>query len=155
MQIHIHVSVAENSTNDKSNLVYVIANSLKPFFSSQSYGDDILQVSIGFIMVTHKPGFEEWYKEKQPRYTEFKSSKSKLTGEIIEVSKRFSYQIKLSDIQLNKLINGSEKESLKLIAIEIINSLNKLDKIPKKVKSFDKSRFKSDLETQLKNDFIN
>ena len=37
------------------------------------------------------------------------------------------------------------KESKRIVAVEILKSLDNLDIIPKKVKDFDKERFKADM----------
>jgi hypothetical protein len=149
MEVNITVPVTESKVSHKTFVIYNLSQLLKSFFASRNYGEDVSKISIAFILVADRKGYEEWYKERKPKYIQHKSVKSKLTGEIHEIHKTFSYEIKLSDEQVNKFTSGSDNYSMKLIANEIIGSLNKLDHLPKKIKDFDKLAFKQDAERFL------
>lgn len=54
----------------------------------------------------------------------------------------FAYDIKL-DFESFK--NQTDEDNKKMLASEILDSLTKFDALPKKVKDFDKERFKEDM----------
>lgn len=152
MEVALGIAVTENSVIHKCAVIHNLSNSLKDFFSNKTYGGDVEKIFIGFILVSSKPGYEDWYKEKKPRYTFYKSTTSRLTGETIEVNKLFCYEIAFSDELIVKFINGTDESSLKLVALEILKSLGKLDKLPKKIKDFDKDSFTKDFTHFLRID---
>jgi hypothetical protein len=151
MEVKIIVTVTESLVSHKISVIHNLSDLLKSFFSNRNYGEDVLKILIGFILVTDRKGYEDWYKERRPKYIQRKSVKSKLTGEIHEINNTFNYEIKLSDEQVNKFASGSDTDSIKLIANEIIGSLYKLDHLPKKAKDFDKLAFKEDIKHFLSN----
>ena len=63
-------------------------------------------------------------------------------SEIIQ-DRVFSYDVKLD---YEDFKNQSDEQNEQTLASEIMESLSNLDKLPKKVKDFDKERFKKDME---------
>jgi hypothetical protein len=150
MEVQVRISVSDNTVHpDKANLVYELSNQLNNYFANYNYDSDVKKVDIGFLLVLERPGYEVWYKPKKPKYVEYQN-KTNLAGEEIIIEKTFSYEIRFSDEQLYKFTGGDDSLSKKVMAIEILKSLSKLDEMPKKVKNFDKAKFKSDIEQFFK-----
>lgn len=130
----------------KSNLVQEISNDLQLLLKNKTYGADIQTFLIGFLAVKTKPGYEDWYKAKKPKYVDYKQSKNRITGELMEIFKNYGYDIKFDNELYDEFVQSSDEESKKLLAKEILKSFAYLDKLPKKVKDFDKEKFTVDIE---------
>jgi len=151
MNVNIKISVSDVTvTTLKSNIVYELSKEVNAFFLSKSYGENVKTIEIGFLMVLERPGYEDWYKPKLLTYTDYKKTKHKLTGEVIEIEKTLKYEIKFNDEQLINFTGGNDILSREILAAEILNSLSNLDKLPKKVKDFDKEKFRADMEQFFK-----
>ncbi|WP_312555286.1 hypothetical protein [Empedobacter brevis] len=140
----------DTGTNKKSNLIQDISDNLESFLKNKNYGEDVETFLIGFVGVKTKPGYEEWYKERKPKYIDYRLTKSRLTGLPLETIKQYSYDIKFDYELYDEFVNGTEEESSKLLARKILESFSHLDKLPKKIKDFDKDKFKSDVEEFFK-----
>ena len=66
------------------------------------------------------------------------------------MNKLFINQFNFNSDEYEEFISVSDEESKKILENKIIESLENLDKLPKKVKDFDKKRFKNDLLVFLK-----
>jgi len=150
MELNLHITVADYNIGDNSFVVNKLSNSMKAIFKKRSYGKDLLEFSIGFIMVRMRPGYEEWYKPAKPKFIDSKSVKSKLTGEVSQINKKFSCEIRLSDEVIDKFVNASEIDCYRIIASEILNYLRSLKGLPKRVKDFDLKLFIRDIEDCFK-----
>jgi hypothetical protein len=64
--------------------------------------------------------------------------------------KLFINEFNFNADEYEEFISVSDEESKKILENKIIESLENLDKLPKKVKDFDKKRFKNDLLVFLK-----
>jgi hypothetical protein len=144
------IQYTDTKSEKKSHLVQDISNNLQDFLKNKNYGEDIEVFLIGFLGVKTKPGYEDWYKEKKPRYVDYKQSKNRITGEMMEVIKNYSYDIKFDYELYDEFVDGTDEESRKLLAKKILESFEHLDKLPKKVKDFDKEKFKADVEKFFK-----
>ena len=54
---------------------------LEKTFAGRYYGADVLNIAIVIIMIKSLPGYEKWYKARKPKYIEYSSGYSVLTGE--------------------------------------------------------------------------
>ncbi len=132
----------------KSNIIISFSESLEDFLANKDYGNDIRNFFIGCICVMERPGYEDWFKVRKPRYQTISKVKL-LDGSIREQNGVFTYDIKLD---FDMFVSATEEESKRILALEILNSLSNLDALPKKVKNFDKERFKSDIEAFFKSE---
>lgn len=130
----------------KSNIIVSMSQELKAFFADRFYGEDIQDYSIGFTCVLPPEGFEHLFKKKKPAYVDDKTTKNKFTGEPHRMFKLFLDSIDLDSREYADFVDSSDEESRKILARKILESLENLDKLPKKVKDFDKERFKQDME---------
>ncbi|MBA2746133.1 MAG: hypothetical protein H0U44_07910 [Flavisolibacter sp.] len=116
------------------------------FIQRKNYGNGILEYFIICQIINPPNGYEHLFKDIKPKFIEFKSLINKHTGEPLVIEKQFSYSIKIKREKFIEFINASDKESIKMIVSEILNSLSNLDALPKKVKDFDKDSFKEDMK---------
>jgi hypothetical protein len=135
-----------NLEGDKNIQLIEFSNSLKEYFIIKSYGEDLNHFVIGIICV--KPEFETFFKVRKPRYKAIDKIKL-LDGNTVELIGVYGYDIKLN---FNEFVSATETESRKILAQEILNSLSNLEDLPKKVKDFDKERFKEDIEQFFKSE---
>ncbi len=146
MELNLFISVADYTIGDNKFVVHNLSNSMKAVFKERSYGIDVLEFSIGFIMARTRPGYEAWYKPAKPKFIDFKNVKSKLTGEVSAINKKFCCEIKLSDEVIDKFVNASEIDCYSIIACEVLDYLRSLNGLPKRIKDFDLKLFISDVE---------
>lgn len=124
-------------------LIQGLSNALETYFEDKYYGQDIRSFMINLICV--KPEFEFFFKERKPVYIENEIDKT--DGLNLPIVKQYSYDIKLSYYDI---INKNNNNMLKKLALEIASSLSYLDSMPKKIRDFDKERFKDDLINYFK-----
>lgn len=132
---------------EKSSVIIFLSDKLKGYLSDRDYGQDVQNIFIGCICVKPREGYEEWFKIRKPRYKAIDKIKL-LDGNTVELIGVYGYDIKLD---FDVFVSATETESRKILAQEILNSLSNLDALPKKVKDFDKEKFKSDMEQFLRN----
>ena len=145
MVIELSLSVTESFGNDKSIIFKELSKQINQFIESEDYGNDVKEIKVGFIMVLIRPGYENWYKPKKLSYTEYKSTKSRLTGEKIEINKQLKFEIKFCESQIGRFLNSNHTEAKELIVQEIVKYLSQRNTLPKKIVDFDKERFLKDL----------
>ncbi len=120
---------------------------LDKVFSSKSYGNDVKEIEIAAIIVKMYPGYEAWHKPKRPKYYEYRYSHLIPENPPVIYNKRFTIEIRFSNEVYDKYLKSTGDESDAIIAREFYQALTLLDKLPKRLKDFDKKRFKKDVET--------
>ena len=144
--MHFGISLELDSEVEKKiSIIRSISRSLFEYFQMRDYGQDLQNITIGIICVLERKGFEDWFKVRKPKYREFEKTRGLDKSSII-VEPTFTYDIKLNAAYILK---HDDTEIRKYFVSEIINSLSNLDYLPRKVKDFDKERFKIDLEKCL------
>ena len=143
MKFAIVVEVSEGVA-DKTRLIHALSDRLSKYFSDKDYGNDVIKILIGIICVA--PEFEWFSTIRKPRY-KFYRKYIRDSTEIVE-DRVFSFDIK---IDYEDFRNQTDNQNNKMLASEILGSLSNLDSLPKKVKDFDKERFKEDMRTFLMN----
>ena len=120
---------------------------LESVFIDRSYGKDIENISIVIILIRHIPGYEAWDKPRRPKYIEHYESVSYITGEPVrwEWNKRFVIEIRFNNDVYDEFLKADEEQSKRIIARETLKALELLDKVPKRLKDFDKERFRTDV----------
>lgn len=127
---------------DKIQAINYVSNSLEKFLSAKNYGEDLNELLIGVICVA--PEFDKFNVPRKPKFTDFKEGI--VSGIKVIEQKSFTYEIK---IDYEQFYDSSENERVIFIIEQILDSLENLDKIPKKVKNFDKEKFKNDVKEYL------
>jgi hypothetical protein len=128
----------------------LITLGINNFLNQKNYGNDIEEYVIACICVRFRAGYEEWYKVRKPEYVDHKVFKNKLTGQSVEINKRFTQEIRISEKIYERLVVCKEPEARIIFAREIIIALDNLGAMPKKIKDFDRAAFKADLESYFK-----
>lgn len=150
MKLILKVNELDTEASHKLDLVKKTSTLLFNYFLNQSFGEDIKEFLFICILVKTKPGFEEWFKARKPKYIEYKTYKNKITKETIEIKNQFTIEFKIDDKEYDDFIALSDEESKKILAKKILESLANLDKLPKKAKDFDKEKFKANMEVFFK-----
>ena len=144
------VLTLENSARNKSDLINDLFNNINDFVANRKYGEGIYQYLISLYIINPPKGYEYLHKNLKPKYTDHKLINNRFTGGELEIKKQFHYSIRVDGEMYDTFIGASEEESKKLLATEILNSLSYLDKLPKKIKDFDKNKFKADIKNFFK-----
>lgn len=140
----------DKEVNEKIELINELKGKINAFLNTQDYGNGILDYFISLSIVNPPKGFEHLFPILKPKFTEYKERINKHTGEKYEIVKQFHYGIKIDGENFERFVNANKTESQTIIALEILNSLSNLDTLPKKVKDFDKKRFKEDMKRFFK-----
>lgn len=128
----------------KSTIINSMSSELGLYFKDRNYGNDIKSYVIGILCVS--PQFEDFYKEKKPKYIKGKKVINP-DGIPVTLEDSFEYSIKL-DFETFK--NATEIESERIVAHNILESLSILNTMKKRIKDFDWDQFRKDLENYFK-----
>ena len=147
------VSLDETIIKNKSAIVYELAKSINEYIRQFDYRG-ISEYAIIMYIVNPPIGSEHLFKYLKPKFIEHKVLRNKYTGELFEINKYFNYSVKITGKTYSSFVRGTEEESKKILATTILKSLSQLDALPKKIKDFDKERFKRDLEQFFKEQLL-
>jgi len=128
---------------DKTRLIHDLSNKLSNYFLDKEYGNDVKEIILRIISVA--PEFEWFSTIKKPKYTFYRKHIRDST-EIVE-DRVFSFDTK---VDYENFKNQTDDQNKEMLTSEIVNSLSNLDSLPKKVKDFDKERFKDDMRAFFK-----
>ncbi len=142
MKLGVSVNVSIE-VEDKTQIIHSLFNELEMNFSKKNYGKGLLQIIIEIVCLS--PEFEEFFPLRKPKYIELKEYVTE--GINIKDEKLFTYSLKIDFILFK---NQTIQANKHLLALEILKSLSNLDALPKKVKDFDKERFRADMEAFFK-----
>jgi len=140
------------NSSSKSHLIEKLSVKIETFLRNKNYGEDIKTIFIGLVVVKTREGLENIFKERKPKYIDFKLMKNRLTGESMEIDKEYSYDIKFDYELYDQFVEFSDKQSEKLLIQKLLESLKHFDNLPKQVEDFDVKRFKEDLSNYLVTD---
>ena len=118
---------------------------LENTFKVKEYGQDVLNIVIVFILIRNIPGYEDWDKPRRPKYIEHLEFSNVATGDPLIWDKRFVIEIRFGNDVYDEFMLADDEQSKKIIARESLKALDLLDKIPKRLKDFDKERFRADV----------
>ncbi len=134
---------ALNLSQELNKFVYVfnqIEWDINKITQNANYGEDVTELYIGIICVL--PQFEVFFKPRKPRYDRDEKVYEK-EGVKYKLHKTLQYEIRLN-YEIFK--DASEIEAKKILLQEIFQSLKALDKMKGKLKDFNTTKFKEDLE---------
>jgi hypothetical protein len=138
----------DTASNNKKNIVCDLSDALKKHFKDKNYGDDVEHIIIGIMTLKLIPGFERFQKPMKAQYI-LEDKNENISPNIPPIKKCYTYQIRLEDYE--PYVKKSSKESLKILKKELIKSLDKFNRLPKKIKKFDKNKFIEDFREFLDN----
>ena len=123
---------------------------LSEYFNEKEYGNDVQNISLKLTIVNPPKGFEHLFKILPPKYIADKMIKNSYTNQMINFKHHFFCSITIIGDEFLALKSLSEEDFKKFLTRKIVESLMAIDKLPKKVKNFDKERFKTDMQNFLK-----
>lgn len=133
----------------KSHILTNLSTHMKAFFKDRDYGADLLNYTLGFTGVLAPEGFGHFFEKKKPLYVSDRTTKNRFTGEQHHMYRLFIDSIVIEPDEYEDFVSGTDYNSLQLVKAKILESLSNFDRLPKKVKDFDKERFKIDMITVL------
>jgi hypothetical protein len=133
---------AERNARAVQRFVDVLADAL-----DQDYGADLQNFTIGLVCMRSRPAYEDWYKPRRPRF-QTRQRVRLLDGASIELANAFGYDVRLTEEEYDQFVSASPRDAVELVSAKLRNSLSALDKLPSKVKEFDRSRFQADFERE-------
>jgi len=149
MNFEIVINELDEEMSIKLPVIKEYSTFIAKFLSDKDYGNGLESLRLIFILIKTKKGYEEWFRTRKPKFTEHNILET-FSGEKIEIIKEFAIESRIDNDSYDNFLMATETESRKILAQEILNSLSNLDALPKKVKDFDKEKFKSDVEQFFK-----
>jgi len=122
---------------------------MKAFFKDRDYGADLLNYTLGFTSVLAPEGFGHFFEKKKPLYVSDRTTKNRFTGEQHHMYRLFIDNIVIEPDEYENFVSGTDLYSLEIVKDKILESLSSLDRLPKKVKDFDKEKFRIDMRNLL------
>ena len=118
---------------------------LEEQFLTLDCGPDVEEIVIAFALLKTIPGHKEQYKPRRPKFTEYGGWKTFGPDGLKdrEIKKRFFIDRRIDGDLFNEFIEADEEQAKCFLAREILQSLELLDNLPKRLKQFDKECFKS------------
>ena len=118
---------------------------LEVYFRDRDYGKDVKEINI-FILLTRTRCGRQFFHVHRPRYyDDFEHVYA--DGTTIRCRKEFDIEIGFDNELYDSFLAADEEQAKKILARETLKALELLDKLPKKVKDFDKESFKRDVES--------
>jgi hypothetical protein len=131
---------SDTAAGGKTRYIVTLKEEMKVWFKDKDYGKDVLKCIL-LVSVFSSPR-----KINTPTYVDHKVKINRFTGMPIEMNKLFMYDIHFNQEEYAKFITADEDDARKQLAGMLLDSLYNLEKLPKKVKDFDKQRFKVDMQ---------
>lgn len=142
------VNELDMEAKEKSKLIHELGDELTNYFATLEYGEGIHTYYLRCICIKTKPGYEKWHIPKRTLYkSEIKANNLGSLEEIRTIKNYFSNEFRIDNEIYDKFITGTDLESMKILANEIIKALKQVEKLPKRVKNFDKNKFTADLNS--------
>lgn len=127
--------------DSQSRIIVELSDQVEEFLSDKFYDDMVRDYGIMLTIVYSDIG-----KELKPKYTEYKVVKDPFVGEPMVIDGLYDYGIRILGDEYRHFIGLSDEESKRYIARKVFESFSHLDKLPKKMKDFDRDRFRSDMK---------
>ncbi|WP_333888135.1 hypothetical protein [Sphingobacterium siyangense] len=148
----MHFTIAltmDTRAETKSHILTNLSIYLNESFKDKDYGADLLNYTLGFTSVLAPEGYGHFFEKKKPLYVSDRTTKNRFTGEKHHMYRLFIDGIVIGPDEYEDFVSGTDPNSLEIIKAKILESLSSLDQLPKKVKDFDKERFRIDMKNLL------
>lgn len=145
MNIEVKVNEIDAGIESKLSVVESLSYEINLEFKNKFYGGSIDNFVLICILIKTKPGYEDWYIPRKPKYIDYKLYKNKLTGQELEIKNQYTIEFKIDYELYDEFAKSTDENSKKVLAKKILESLNHLEKLPKKINDFDKESFRKDL----------
>jgi hypothetical protein len=147
MIINIALTTDKGAEN-KAQVIMELFDRINEFIKERDYGQGIYEYLLSINFTNSPLGYEHLNVIFKPKYTEYKSTTNRFTGEELVIRRQFHYSIAIDRNLYFRFINSSKEECKKLLIVNFLESLSYLDTLPKKI-DFDKEKFKTDIESLL------
>lgn len=148
--MHFNIALTMDSrAGAKSSILTYLSTYMNTFFKDKDYGADLQKYTLGFTSVLAPEGFGHFFEKKKPLYVWDRITKNRFTGEQHHMFRLFMDSIVIGPDEYEDFVSGTDHNSLQLVKAKILESLSSLDRLPKKVKDFDKERFRIDMRNLL------
>ena len=135
---------SEKEASKSGSYVHSFVDRLSEFIRARDYGYGIEHFTIGLVVIRSRPGYDGWFKQRKPRFR--KVQKLQMPGRTAtELHNCYSYDIKLSDVEIDKFIESGES-AIKLFCQKFISSLANLESPTMKKRDFDLLAFRDDVQ---------
>ena len=134
----------DKEASKSSYYVHSFVDRLSEFIRTRYYGSGIEHFTIGLVVIRSSLGYEDWFKQRKPRFR--KVQKLQMPGRTVtELHKRNSYDIKLSDAEIDNFIESAEF-AIKLFCQKFTSSLVNFENPSMKSRDLDLRAFKEDVQ---------
>ena len=122
-------------------------NHVVPFFKDKDYGDDVRSVVIIVFLTSYRGAITRPFR---PRYVFHKESLSIRCDEFGNplstiIDRRFYFEAVIQGDLYDEILKAPNHRKEQILAECVVNSLFNIDKLPKRLKDFDKEAFKADM----------
>lgn len=147
MKFELRVYELQTEMKEKSDFIDDFSKKyLEKYFSDKTYGKDVENIAIVIILIKTLPGYENWNMVRRPKYIEHYESTYVPSGIPWEWNKRFVIETRFDFEIYDEFLAADEEEAKRILARETLQSLELLDKLPKRLKDFDINAFRADVK---------
>lgn len=148
--MHFNIALTmDTRAGIKSHILTNLSIYLKKSLKGKDYGADLQNYTLGFTSVLAPEGYGHFFEKKKPLYVSDRTTKNRFTGKKHHMYRVFIDSIVIEPNEYEDFVSGTDLNSLEIIKAKILESLSSLDLLPKKVKDFDKERFRIDMKNLL------
>jgi hypothetical protein len=135
----------DNEASTSATAVQAFVDHLAEFIRSRNYGAGIEHFTIGLVVIRSRPGYESLFKQRNPRFQ--KTQKVHMLDQTVtELRNCYSYDIKLSDNEIDKFIASGES-AIQVFCQRFISSFTNFESPLMKKRDFDLRAFRDDVQS--------
>lgn len=140
MKLHIDVPITNDEVVFKKSLEIPKYNNILETFQFYNEYIEVFRIDILMVYTEGKyESFSDWYKLREPKYV--------LKGKTLII------ETFLTNSLLNTFVNANHNDDYKILSNLILETIADVE-LPKKVKDFDKEKFKMNVENFFKKEGI-
>ena len=124
-----------------------INNAIKTYFADLEYGDDVIEIIIGLILLNDSVTSKRFHPVRPFEYKRFDTEKSRITGQIYEIHKTATWDVK-PDCAI--FSSKSLEDARDYLCESLITSTSELEYYRNDYPNFDVTKFRADFEKCLR-----
>jgi len=132
--------------SERSDEITAIEKLFVEYFNKRNYGNDVQNISLKLTIVNPPAGFEHLFRTLPPKFIHDKLVKNSYTNQMINFKNHFFCSVTIIGDDFLEFKSLPKAEFRECLIRKIVEGLMAIDKLPKKVKHFDKDRFKMDMK---------
>jgi len=144
MEFGIGMEIGDEASTSAS-AVQAFVDRLAEYIRSRNYGAGVEHFTIGLVAVRSRPGYEGWFKQRPPRFQTIQKVHM-LDQSAVELRNGYSYDIKLSDDEIDRFIASGE-DAIQVFIQRFISSLTNFESPSMKKRDFDLRAFRNDIQS--------